>query len=117
MSLFISSVKPQGWTSWICSLPVFKVLHKNFVPFLPMSLAKDPGYLHWNSWQDFFIKYSITRKFKNEVFFRDLIVSRPSLNCLLYNMLPNYQGHFAVKVHHKGKAVNLSEYFTTLSGN
>lgn len=96
---------------------MFKVLTKSFVPFFTMSLAKDPGYLHWNSCQDFFIKYSITRKFKNEVFFGDLIVSKPSLNCHLYNMLPNHQGHFAVKVHHKGKAVNLGEYFTTLSGN
>lgn len=97
--------------TWIYSIT------ENSVPFFPMSLAKDPGYLHWNSWQGFFIKYSGTRKFQNEVFFGDLLVSKPSLNRHLYNMLPNHQGHFAVKVHHKGKAVNPREYFTTLSGN
>lgn len=65
----------------------------------------------------FSIKHSITRKFQNEVFFGVLIVSKPLLNCHLYNMLPNHQGHFAEKVHHNMKAVNPGEYFTTVSGN
>ena len=34
-------------------------------------------------------------------------VFKISLNCYVYNMLLNCLGHFAVRVHHEGKMINL----------